>query len=66
MNVLTSQEYMPEITAAIIGASASAVLMMLANISNRRERDVREIFRRLNQIEKDVAQLQKPRRLRVL
>ena len=57
---------MPEITAAIIGASASAVLMMLANISNRRERDVREIFRRLNQIEKDVAQLQKPRRLRVL
>ena len=57
---------MPEITAAIIGATASALLMMLANISNRRERDIREIFRRLNQIEKDVAQLQKPRRLRVL
>jgi len=54
---------MHEITAAIIGATASALVMLLANISNRRERDIREIFRRLNQLEKDVAQSQKPRRL---
>tara|TARA_R100000458_G_C8220621_1_gene205097 strand:+ start:293 stop:475 length:183 start_codon:yes stop_codon:yes gene_type:complete len=48
---------MNEITAAIIGAALSAVVMMLANISNRRERDIREVFRRLNQLEKDVARL---------
>ena len=48
---------MNEITAAIIGAALSALVMMLANISNRRERDIREVFRRLNQLEKDVARL---------
>ena len=42
---------------AIVGAGASATLMALANISNRRDRDIREIFRRINEIEKDVAQL---------
>ena len=57
---------MNEITAAIIGAIASALLMLLANVSNRRERDIREIFRRINQLEKDVAKLQTPRRLRGL
>tara|TARA_X000000368_G_scaffold257153_1_gene203253 strand:+ start:22 stop:204 length:183 start_codon:yes stop_codon:yes gene_type:complete len=48
---------MNEITAAIIGAALSAVVMMLANISNRRERDIREVFKRLNLIEKDIARL---------
>jgi len=57
---------MHEITAAIIGATASTLVMLLANISNRRERDIREIFRRLNQIEKEMARLQKPRTLRGL
>ena len=57
---------MNEITAAIIGAVASALLMLLANVSNRRERDIREIFRRINQLEKDVAKLQTPSRLRGL
>ena len=57
---------MNEITAAIIGAVASALLMLLANVSNRRERDIREIFRRINQLEKDVAKLQTPRRFRGL
>tara|TARA_R100001082_G_scaffold96321_1_gene63833 strand:- start:106 stop:279 length:174 start_codon:yes stop_codon:yes gene_type:complete len=56
---------MESILPAIIGATASALLMMLANISNRRERDIREIFRRLSQIEKELAQVPKPRRLRV-
>tara|TARA_Y100000401_G_C8311461_1_gene219976 strand:+ start:856 stop:1023 length:168 start_codon:yes stop_codon:yes gene_type:complete len=49
---------MPEIQAALIGASASAFLMVLSNMSNRRERDIREIFNRLNQMEKAVARLE--------
>jgi len=56
-----------EITAAIIGAIASAFIMALANISNRRERDIRELFHRMNQLEKDVAaNTPKPRKLRSL
>ena len=38
---------MPEIQAAMIGAAASAFLMVLSNMSNRRERDIREIFNRI-------------------
>ena len=58
---------MNEITAAIIGAIASALLMLLANVSNRRERDIRELFHRINQLEKEVAKQQNPRsRLRGL
>ena len=58
---------MNEITAAIIGAIASAFLMALANISNRRERDIRELFHRINSLEKEVANQQNPRsRLRGL
>ena len=57
---------MNEITAAIIGAIASAFLMALANISNRRERDIRELFHRINSLEKEVAKPQNPRRLRGL
>ncbi len=52
---------------AIVGAVASALLMLLANVSNRRERDIRELFHRINQLEKDVAKQQNPRsRLRGL
>jgi hypothetical protein len=47
---------MDSIWAAIIGATASALLMLLANVSNRRERDIRELFHRINQLEKEVAQ----------
>jgi len=49
---------MESITAAIIGAVASAFVMALANISNRRERDIRELFHRINALEKDVVKLQ--------
>ena len=61
-----TQLYMNEITVAIIGAIASAFLMALANISNRRERDIRELFHRINSLEKEVAKQQNPRRLRGL
>ena len=57
---------MNEITAAMIGAVASAFLMALANISNRRERDIRELFHRINALEKEVARSEKHRRLRGL
>ena len=49
---------MHEITAAIIGATISALLMVLANRSHRRQGDIREIFHRLNAIEKDLARLE--------
>ncbi len=49
---------METIWAAIIGAVASAFVMALANISNRRERDIRELFHRINALEKEVAKLQ--------
>ncbi len=57
---------MPDVTAAIIGAVSSALLFTLANISNRRERDIRELFHRINALEKEMARLEKPRRLRGL
>ena len=49
---------MAEIWAAIIGAIASAFVMAIANISNRRERDIRELFHRINALEKEVAKIQ--------
>ena len=49
---------MPEIYAALIGAAATAFLMVLSNVSNRRERDIRELFNRLNQLERAVSKLE--------
>ena len=49
---------MPEVHAALIGAAATAFLMVLSNISNRRERDIREIFNRINQLEKTVSRIE--------
>ena len=49
---------MPEIYAALIGAMVSASLMVLANRSSRRQGDLREIFGRLNTIEKDITRLE--------
>jgi outer membrane murein-binding lipoprotein Lpp len=46
-----------EIWAAIIGALITCFLMTIGNISNRRERDIREIFRRVNELETKVARL---------
>jgi|TARA_R100001594_G_scaffold21719_1_gene41925 hypothetical protein len=57
---------MPEITAALIGAMVSALLMVLSNRSSKRQGDIREIFHRLNAIEKDLARMEanKPRNWR--
>ena len=49
---------MPEIYAALLGAMVSALLMVLGNRSNKRQGDIREIFHRLNAIEKDIARVE--------
>ena len=46
---------MNEIIAATIGASVSILLVAINNMTARSERDIREIFNRLNRLEKDVA-----------
>jgi len=54
---------MTEIYAALIGASISALLMVLSNRSNRTMGNFREIYHRLNAVEKDIARLEsKPNR----
>ena len=57
---------MNEIYAALVGASVSALLMVLANSSSRRQGDIREIFSRLNNLEREVTRLEanKPRNWR--
>ena len=46
-----------ELIAALIGAAISGALMVLANQTNKRQRDIREIFHRLNAIDKAIATL---------
>ena len=48
---------MNEIYAALIGAMVSALLMVLANRSSKRQSDIREIFHRLNALEREQATL---------
>ena len=48
---------MNEIIAAIVGACFSMALMTISNISNRKQKDTREIFARLNRLEQKVAVL---------
>ena len=56
---------MPEVLAALIGAMLSALLMVLGNRS-KRQGDIREIFHRLNAIDKELVRLdsQRPRNWR--
>lgn len=46
-----------ELLAALVGAAISGALMVLANQTNKRQRDIREIFHRLNAIDKELATL---------
>ncbi len=48
---------MSEIHAALVGAMLSALLMVLGNRSNKRQGDIREIFHRLNAIDKELARI---------
>ena len=49
---------MPEIYAALIGAGATAFLMVLSNVSNRRDRDIVELFNRVNRLERSVSRIE--------
>ena len=53
---------MPEVIAAIIGAGASVIVMGISNMSTRRDRDTRELFKRINELEKLVAGDHPPQR----
>ena len=48
---------MNEVIAAIIGATVSIFLVAINNITAKKDRDVREIFNRLNRLEKEVASM---------
>ena len=49
---------MPEIHAALIGAAATAFVMVLSNISNRREKTIIDIYNRLNKLSQAVSRLE--------
>ena len=49
---------MPEIYAALIGAGATAFLMVLSNVSSRRDRDIVELFNRINRLERAVSKIE--------
>ena len=49
---------MTEIWAALIGGAATTVVVAISNNSSRKERDIRELFHRINALEKEVAKLQ--------
>jgi len=49
---------MPEVYAALIGAAATAFVMVLSNMSSRRERDIRDIYFRLNKLSQAVSRIE--------
>ena len=51
-----------ELLAALIGAAISGALMVISNRSNRNQGNFRQIFHRLNAVEKDVARLEVTKR----
>ena len=51
---------MTEVWSALIGVAATTVVVAISNNSSRKERDIRELFHRVNALEKQVATL-KPR-----
>jgi hypothetical protein len=49
---------MPEIYGALVGAFATALVMVISNMSSRRERDIRDIYFRLNKLSESVSRLE--------
>ena len=49
---------MPEIYAALIGASVTAIVVMISNMRNKRERDIRDIYYRLNKLSEAVSRIE--------
>ena len=48
---------MNELWAALIGVGATTVVMAVGNNSSRKERDIRELFHRVNKCELEIARL---------
>ncbi|BAQ93798.1 hypothetical protein [uncultured Mediterranean phage uvMED] len=55
-NYLFSQ--MTEVQAALIGAAATAFVMVLSNMSNRREKTIIDIYTRLNKLSQAVSRIE--------
>ena len=49
---------MPEVYAALIGAAATAFVMVLSNMSNRREKTIIDIYNRLNKLSQAVSKIE--------
>ena len=49
---------MNEIFAALIGVAATAFVMVLSNVSSRRDRDIVELFNRINRLERAVSRIE--------
>ena len=49
---------MHDILPALIGAAATAFVMVISNVSNRREKDIRDIYYRLNKLSEAVSRIE--------
>jgi len=49
---------MNEIYAALIGVAATAFVMVLSNMSNRREKTIIDIYNRLNKLSQAVSRIE--------
>ena len=49
---------MPEVYGALVGAAATAFVMVLSNMSNRREMTIIDIYNRLNKLSQAVSRLE--------
>ena len=49
---------MTEVQAALIGAAATAFVMVLSNMSNRREKTIIDIYNRLNKLSQAVSRIE--------
>ena len=49
---------MTEVQAALIGAGATAFVMVLSNMSNRREKTIIDIYNRLNKLSQAVSRIE--------
>ena len=49
---------MTEVQAMLIGASATAIVMVLSNMSNRREKTIIDIYNRLNKLSQAVSRIE--------
>ena len=49
---------MTEVQAALIGAAATAFVMVISNMSNRREKTIIDIYTRLNKLSQAVSRIE--------